>query len=614
MNNKVYEKNMEALNKRFPGMAKVVKEHYYHLDKDVLVDVEYAEDASPILRITKDNRVLYLNGKRNPQNTVKRYFQGWEKLNRATPIFIVGMGNVVLLKYLLEHTDVGINIMVYEPSVSIFLKLMQTVDISIYFENRALGIIVNGINAEECDVVIKSFVNIGNVQFTKMCICPNYNELFSIQVLNYLKTLERITSDIIAGRNTEIRFSSVEANNIFHNIRYLCDGSVTTQLCDVIPNDIPAIIVSAGPSLNKNIKELKKAKNKAFIIAVDTAVRPLVNAGIIPDLYVIVDGKKPLYLLEFEEAKQIPLMASLSSAKDILEFHTGKKIFFNEGITIANNLINMNGMFFYSVACGGSVACSAFSLAYKMGFSTIILVGQDLALTGNKTHADGTFKDQMDIIDTSHCMMVEGNYEKEVPTRVDFKLYLDWFNYYISGCKGIHVINATEGGAKINNTEIMKLKDAIERECTKKINLNKCFENLKPIFNKEQRHRAVAYLNTIPNMFRSIQKDVKKCKRNYEKLYNICNQKTIDEKAYLAILEKIKKLSQKIECHELYSIVSSTLSVADYILASEEYYEEKTLKLEGLEIARKGKKYLELVDECIQVLIPLAEQTVGQMK
>ena len=38
------------------------------------------------------------------------------------------------------------------------------------------------------------------------------------------------------------------------------------------------------------------------------------------------------------------------------------------------------------------VACSAFSLVYKLGFSRIILVGQDLALTGNKTHADGTFK------------------------------------------------------------------------------------------------------------------------------------------------------------------------------------------------------------------------------
>lgn len=50
--------------------------------------------------------------------------------------------------------------------------------------------------------------------------------------------------------------------------------------------------------------ELKRAKNKAFIVAVDTAVRPLVNAGIIPDMYVIVDGLKPKELLDFDEAKE----------------------------------------------------------------------------------------------------------------------------------------------------------------------------------------------------------------------------------------------------------------------------------------------------------------------
>ena len=34
-----------------------------------------------------------------------------------------------------------------------------------------------------------------------------------------------------------------------------------------------------------------------------------------------------------------------------------------------------------------------------MGSKTVILIGQDLAMTGNHTHADGTFKDKMDEID-----------------------------------------------------------------------------------------------------------------------------------------------------------------------------------------------------------------------
>ncbi len=44
---------------------------------------------------------------------------------------------------------------------------------------------------------------------------------------------------------------------------------------------------------------------------------------------------------------------------------------------------------------GGSVANSAFSFAQQLGAKTIVLVGQDLALTDNKTHADGTFEEKM---------------------------------------------------------------------------------------------------------------------------------------------------------------------------------------------------------------------------
>ena len=590
MNKDIYKKNMEALQKRFPAIASMIQNDELIPEEKITVEVETAADGAPILRIKNDSYYLYLNGKREPKQTAARVLERWGKLNRATPIYIVGMGNVALMQELLRNTDKAINIMVYEPSLTIFLTLLKEVDITLYFENRALGLVINGINEEEMNGVIKSFLDLANVGFMKSYVCPNYDKLYPKEIVHFLKNLDRISSEIIVGRNTGVRYSSVEADNLFHNIQYLCDGSITTQLCNVIPTDIPAIIVSAGPSLNKNIHELKKAKNHAFIVAVDTAVRPLVNAGIIPDLYVIVDGLKPFKLFDFEEAKRIPLMPSITSAKDVLAHHEG------------------------SVSCGGSVACSAFSLVYKLGFSRIILVGQDLALTGNRTHADGTFQDKMDEIDTSHSMMVEGNYEDKVPTRQDFKYYLDWFNYYINGCEGIHVMNATEGGAKIQGTEIITLAEAIERECHREVNLEECFSKLQPIFNEEYRKKAVDYLNTIPTMFRNLKKEAQKGIRYYKKLQNICCNGKLDKTAYLQVLNKIKKITQNLEGHELFAIVSNTLSVADYLITSEQFYEEDNLEAEGLEIARQGIIYLELVKQCIDILIPLTEETVGALQ
>ncbi len=614
MSKGIYEKNMAAMRERFPGLAKLVEEKRYNLDDAMDIFCEKAVDGSDILRVIKDGRTLYLNGKREPVAVAERELERWGGLNRQTPIFVVGMGDLVFLKELLRKTEQSINIMVYEPSVQIFLFLLENIDITEYFENRAVGFVIEGINERELTGVMKSFLTLANVGFLRHYVNPGYAELFKEKIVAYLKRLDEITGEIIAHCNTEVRYASVHADNLFHNISYLCDGSITTQLCDVIPRDIPAIIVSAGPSLNKNIKELRKAKNRAFIVAVDTAVKPLVKAGIIPDLYVVVDGLKPVELFDFEEARQIPMMTSITSAKGVLAQHKGKKIFYFEGVMLAYNLLAMNGIPFSSVSCGGSVACSAFSLVYKLGFSRIILVGQDLALTGNKTHADGTFREKMEEIDTSRCLMVEGNCEEKVPTRGDFKLYLDWFNYYIAGCQDIHVINATEGGAKIQNTEIMTLADAIERECGKEVDIDACFAKLKPILNEEARERAVKYLNTVPDMFRGLRKKVKKEKENYKKLQRICRKNSLDKGAYLSILNKIKRMTAEIEQHELYGIVSNALSVAEYIINSEQFYEEDSVQAEGLEIARKGIMYTELVDQCIGVFIPLAEETIGKLK
>lgn len=612
MNCKIYESNLEMLEKCFPGMRELIEQNENKVERNLTVDFEMALDGNSIVVVEKEGRRLYLDGKREPQKTAKFEIAKWGRLNRNATVFIVGFANITFIKQLLLETENTVNIMIYEPSIDIFYSVLQNVDISELFNKRKIAFVVEGINEQEQTGLISTFINLSNVEFIKHYENKNYCELFPKKIVEFLKKIDKRISDEIVGKNTMIRYSAVEADNVFHNIKYLCNGSITTQLCEIIPTDIPAIIVSAGPSLNKNIMELKRAKNKAFIVAVDTAVRPLVKAGIIPDLYVIVDGLKPKELLDFDEAKKIPVMSSISATKEILESHVGKKIFYFEGQSFIWSIMAMNGVSFSTVSCGGSVACSAFSLVYKMGFSKIILVGQDLALTGNKTHADGTFKDKMDEIDTCHNLKVQGNYEKEVPTRSDFKFYLDWFNYYIEGCQGIHVINATEGGARIKNTEIMTLHDAIDRECKREIDIQQCFEKLQPVFNSEQRQRAIGYLQTIPEMYLKLKEKVQRLNCDYKKLRKIC-MNSMNQSAYKKILKKIKSLTSEIEGHEMYDMISYTLSVAEYIIQAEQYYEEEDIVSEGLEIARQGIKYTEMVEKCIDIFIPLTKECFSQL-
>ncbi len=153
--------------------------------------------------------------------------------------------------------------------------------------------------------------------------------------------------------------------------------------------NVPSIIVAAGPSLNKNILDLRQLNKKACIIATDTAIKPLLNNGIIPDFIVIVDGKKPGLLFEHELLSEVPMIMSSAVSKDPVNMHKGKKFFSWDGSRYEAELIkeakqhsaHPEKIDMCSLPTGGSVATTAFSFAKLLGSKTIILVGQDLAFT-----------------------------------------------------------------------------------------------------------------------------------------------------------------------------------------------------------------------------------------
>jgi hypothetical protein len=415
--------------------------------------------------------------------------------------------------------------------------------------------------------------------------------------------------------NTLVAFSGNTPLNVLKNAKHLCEGYKTIQLFGAIPTDIPGIVVAAGPSLNKNIKDLKKAKGKAFIIAVDTALKPLLREGIIPDMFFIVDAQKPLELVKMEGVEQIPMATTLNATPEILNYHEGKKFFFDESYLFAEKIMARSGLRWGDVCTGGSVATNAFSLLYKIGLKTIILVGQDLALTGKKTHADGTFEETMPEIDTKDCEWVEGNCEEKVPTQTDLLVFLNWYESSIQSYKehveGFRVINATEGGAKIKGTEVMTLNEAIAEVCTKEVDIAECLDSLSPMLDEENRKWAKEYLAGIPTEFGTLRKDAQQLGKCYRRLGNLCRNSKMDSQQYLQLLKKIKKQIGKVEKGELYQLIEYTLPSATQIIREEEFVQLDTMKEEGLELARKGKLYSKLVGDTAKLLQEESEKIFG---
>ncbi len=612
------DRNLKELERRFPGICKIIEKKKAKLleEEAVMIEEETAFTGEQILVVKKGERRLYLAGRRDPRAHPINQISVLGKIVPYAPIFVLGMGNIHYLKELAAQADKSVVILLYEPLFSVFYKQLERIDFQEVFGKRTVVLVIEGINGEGFGGIVGTMLQGDKVPLMKYFVLPNYVELCKDRVNWFLEELLKRSEEYNMNVGTQMLFSPYQAENFYRNVKYLLTGYKAFQLLSVMPDGIPAFVVSAGPSLNKNIKELRRAKNKSFIIAVDTALKPLLNAGIVPDMFATLDGKKPLDLVKTEQARKIPLLTMITAAHKIMDYHTGKKFFYQEGYQYIDRLFQMNKKTLEGFPTGGSVATLAFSLACHLGFRKIIFVGQDLAYTDNKSHVDGAFQEKMQEENTEKFLKVPGNYADEVPTLKNLDSYRKWFEDYIEWWEAGHeveFINATEGGAKIKGTKLMPLSDVVDQECTKEIDIGACIDSLEPLFHEKEQKKILDYFHDTPRQVHKIISLAKEGKKLYVQLDRLCSNKNMDKTAYLKILKRVKRNRKEIEKNPNYQLIRESMVKAEQIILSGQYLIRESIEEEGKELARQGMKYMELLEEYTRIIEGFAEETVGRI-
>ena len=100
-----YEKNLKTLTRYYPEMDIIIEKAKKNLKTGVEIIEEVAYDGEAILKVKKENRLYYLNGKRNTQEPAEMWVNRLGKLQRNAPVFIVGVGNPSYLKELVRKTE-----------------------------------------------------------------------------------------------------------------------------------------------------------------------------------------------------------------------------------------------------------------------------------------------------------------------------------------------------------------------------------------------------------------------------------------------------------------------------------------------------------------------------
>jgi hypothetical protein len=245
---------------------------------------------------------------------------------------------------------------------------------------------------------------------------------------------------------------------------------------------VPAIIVSAGPSLDKNLHELRATADRALIVAADTTLKPLLAAGVDPHFVVTADPGYENYLhLRGAEAQRSILVAEATTYPDSLQEFSDRVLlcnFENSSLRTIGDLIGKKG----TLRAWGSVATMALDFALLLGCDPIIFVGQDLAYTDGRTYCSGVhFEKQWfqgvtnpiqwqeacrAIRSTHRTVLIEDIFGKPVESTDQLTSYWIWIAKELQSHPERHFINASEGGILKENASIMSLKEALYRHCS----------------------------------------------------------------------------------------------------------------------------------------------------
>lgn len=608
-----YQKNIELLKEKRPKFYELYEkcisseERAYPCEEIISGK---AKDGNNIFQVKREGQTVRLNSPYCPIQEAERWAAQFSGENLRVNAMMFGFGNGIFPRVLLQHLKKDAMLLLAEPCIDIFRLAMEQQDLCDIIGDERVLLCFEDINPDEFYDLLRQHTHWTNMETQIICHHTGYEILFQEAYRDFLYSIKKTDQMVQVNKDTQAYFSKKVVPNMIENMIYIKEGRIITDYVNVFPKDIPAIIVAAGPSLDKNIEELRRAKGKAFILAVDTAMRHLIQHGIMPDAMVTLDVGKPFSYMDDPILKDIPLFCILESNHEILEFHQGIKIWFQGG-TFQGEMFSKFDKHFVDYNAGGSVATAAFAICAALEFERIVFVGQDLAYQGDITHAGGEVSH---VLNEEHgIQMIEGIDGKPVKSRHDWVIYLDWFEESIEHIKDqIEVIDATEGGAMIHGSKLMTLADVVDQYCIREVDIASILLGQPPMFSEEEYVLVVEkiknYSSELSEMERMAELAAKDCKKALRLLEKDPENLKLD-RMQKRVLETTSRISE----YEIYALVDIYMSeiVNQYLsgvfVVSDDSHQDEVHMYQSSQMIFQG------ITEAARELRPVVEKMAEQL-
>ncbi|WBW95462.1 motility associated factor glycosyltransferase family protein [Oceanirhabdus sp. W0125-5] len=528
-----------------------------------------SKDHSINLQIKKDDKEVFLHSSFSVENEANRWISNIDKEKDTYIIF--GAGFFYHIKKLLEIMPrENKTFIIVEKNIDIFIAALENVDVAQCLKDLRVILIISD-DPDEISQNIFHIMKRKGIKSLEICTLMSYQQL-------YKEWLEEVYTAIVQmvqlfGMNiaTELYFSEEWMFNQFQNIKSFNIDSLPLESFLGEFENIPAIIVGAGPSLDKQLETLKKLNNKAIIFAAGSSINILEKNGITPHFEVAVDGgiTEAKIIENIRNMKTILLFLSTVHHEAVKKYKGRKMWFRGNNYSVIDYFEKFVGSDSSRIELGPSCVNIAVDIAEKFGCYPIVLIGQDMAYTNKKLYAQGPDHNLSLEDEKRKKVLATDIYGNDVYTLNSFIGIKEFFDMYVRVNQlQDRIVNCTEGGLGINNVKNKEFIEVMNELEMINFDVNEYIDNLYIRNNEktsnEMSKKTIDFIETIKKLIKGIEKE---SIERVNKVTDILNG--FDDLSFVQIQECVKEvteLTEYIEENQLHK-EAMKFSTAAYSLA-----------------------------------------------
>lgn len=602
--------NLPILKTQFPNILSQLE--MFDSEKNIS-SVEETKTKQKTIAILKEGKKKYLHSKYNPSREAEAVVSSLEDITDETSILFYGTGMGYHIDLILKKHP-NLSYYIYEPVPEILHSFLSNVSLKRLQTNRFMGI---STNIEETK--LNTFID-RNRESLKIVILPSHEQVFKEE---YQKFKKDFLDMIKSKKNSMYTNYSFQKRWVINSLKNFNETLRTPNIILEKKNSFQgktAILVSAGPSLNAEIENLREIKEKgsAYIFSVGSSINTLIHNGIFPDAACTYDptilNQKVFATIKEKGIQNIPLIYGSSVGYETLEDYPGDTYhMITSQDTVANFFLkNESAEPIHIVYDAPSIAAVTLQLLSILGFSNIILVGQNLGYLGKKSYSEGIpYAKELTELEINSGILVKDVYGTDILTNETFNSMREQIENLIGNMTKQRVINTTKGGAHIEGTEFIELRTVSETLLTEAVVDINWLSDDKTIYDQEFLHSRIKSMNkSYKNSLKINQEYIAIVEKIDKAIHN--RNYTQAENLYIKLNKALRKIERN-DFHQTFILPMNRVQYRILTDSIERLNSEKNPKIKGEKITKSFRKFIEICTTDIEILTPIYEKMIEQI-